>query len=282
MTLPTFTQFSDVTLALTGDLDNNFNVLAAMAATPCGVSGTNALTLTVMTNAPYVTQYYQLQAFIGVAVATNTGNVTAQVGSFSSLNVYKASASGPMLLAGGEIAAGDAFTLVYDSSLHAGAGGFHLYNIAVAGNYLPLSGGTISSLSVSGTLTATNASIASISAASLTSGSASITNLDSGKVSALSIVIGSGSTISSILSTTATLSFTVAPAGIATQTVILPGCAVNDTILLGLPASINPTLSFSGYVSSTGTISVVAYNMTASAITQSSLTFRISDISVVP
>ena len=57
---------------------------------------------------------------------TNTGPVTATVGSVGFLNVYKDTPGGPALLTGGEIVALNAFSLRYDPALNTGAGGFHL------------------------------------------------------------------------------------------------------------------------------------------------------------
>ena len=111
-------------------LDNNFVTIGAQAPIPCGVAGTNTLTLTQnatgVVPTTTITAYTSNMAFSGVASATNTGAVTATVGTVGALNVYKDTVSGPAALSGGEIVAGNAFTLLYDATLNTGAGGFHL------------------------------------------------------------------------------------------------------------------------------------------------------------
>lgn len=109
------------------ELDQNFNALGALVTIPCAVVGTNALTLTpAVTYAPTVALYANYQSFSGLAVAANSGAVTAQVGSLASLNVYKDTLAGPVLLTGGEIQAGNWIVLNYDFLINSGAGGFHL------------------------------------------------------------------------------------------------------------------------------------------------------------
>lgn len=149
MALPTFTQFSTLTTAGTPALDNNFLVLAAMSATPCAVVGTNSLTMTPLTNTPTVSQYNQLQAFSGIAAATNTGAVTATVGTLGSLPVYRDTSTGPVALTGSEIVVNNAFMLLYDAALNAGGGGFHL----VTGPAVKQSGDTLSNTTLTGTTT---------------------------------------------------------------------------------------------------------------------------------
>lgn len=111
-------------------LDNNFTTLGALVPIPCGIAGTNTLVLTQSTAGqvptPTIQGYSTNMLFSGIAASTNTGATTATVGSTGVLNVYKDSSSGPVLLSGGEIVAGNAISLRYDAALNTGAGGFHL------------------------------------------------------------------------------------------------------------------------------------------------------------
>lgn len=111
-------------------LDNNFTTVSAQAPIPCSVSGTNTLTLiqnagSVVPSA-VISAYTANMVFSGIAVGTNTGPVTATVGSVGALNVYKDTIIGPLPLTGLEIITGCAFSLQYDPALNSGAGGFHL------------------------------------------------------------------------------------------------------------------------------------------------------------
>ena len=124
------TQFENNTQNLLQALDNNFVTMSAAAPIPCSVSGTNTLTLTQnaagMVPSSTISFYSLNQIFSGIAASTNTGPVTATVGSVGFLNVYKDTPGGPALLTGGEIVGLNAFSLRYDSALNTGAGGFHL------------------------------------------------------------------------------------------------------------------------------------------------------------
>ena len=126
--------FAGVTSGTGAQLDADFAAVGALGVFPCTVAGTNTITMTLAANTPTISAYSNYLRFSGIAAATNTTAVTAQVGSLGSLNVYKDSPSGPIVLAGGEIVAGCAFVLVYDSALNSGAGGFHLIsNTAING-----------------------------------------------------------------------------------------------------------------------------------------------------
>src|SRR5271163_4619121 len=111
-------------------LDNNFTTFGALDPIPCTVAGTNTLTLTqsgagVVPSAA-IQGYTTNMSFNGIAAATNTTAVQAQIGSAGLINVYKDSSAGPVLLTGGEIVALCAFSLRYDAALAGGGGGFHL------------------------------------------------------------------------------------------------------------------------------------------------------------
>lgn len=119
--------FGSVTTAQTGWLDSNFNAVGLLGTLPCVVTGTNSLTLTPVAAIGQPTPTLQSQLrFSAIAVATNTGAVTANVAGLGVLNVYKDSPSGPVALTGSEIITGNYFVLSYDSTLNSNAGGYHL------------------------------------------------------------------------------------------------------------------------------------------------------------
>src|SRR5271154_220390 len=111
-------------------IDENFITFGALVPIPCGIAGTNTLTLTQsaigIVPSPAIQGYTTGMFFTGIAAATNTGAVQAQVGSAGLLNVYKDSLAGPVVLSGNEIVAACAISLRYDAALNSGAGGFHL------------------------------------------------------------------------------------------------------------------------------------------------------------
>lgn len=122
-----FTTFAAVTQISTPQFDANFQaVMAGGGAFLCTVSGTNALALTVTANAPIITALTSGMVFFGIVANTNTTSGTAAIGAFTARTIYKDSLTGPVLLVGGELVQNNAFWLSYDSTLAAGAGGFHL------------------------------------------------------------------------------------------------------------------------------------------------------------
>lgn len=122
------TLFAGVSSATGQQLDDNLTAASNQAPIPCSISGTNTITLTQKANTYTVTAYGNNMQLSGVASGTNSGAVTAQLGSLGALGVFKDSTAGPIALAGGEIVSGNAFTLLYDSALASGAGGFHLFS----------------------------------------------------------------------------------------------------------------------------------------------------------
>ncbi len=61
-----------------------------------------------------------------MAGATNNGATTIKVGALATLNAYKDTTAGPVVLAGGEIVQNCIVLATYDSTLNASAGGFHV------------------------------------------------------------------------------------------------------------------------------------------------------------
>jgi len=159
MSLPT--TFASLTTATGALLDGNFAALGALTPIPCGVAGTNVLTLSPAPNTPTVVSYADYGQFVTVAVSTNTGAVTAGVGSLASLGVYKDTTSGPAALVSNDVVAGNVVALVYDAALAAGAGGFHLVTLAQrpttgTGSTVLDTGATLTGATVSGAFRTTN------------------------------------------------------------------------------------------------------------------------------
>lgn len=155
------TLFAAVTQATGQQLDDNLTLTSAQAPIPCTVSGSNVLTLTQKTNVYSVTAYTNNMQFCGVFTGSNTLATTAQLGSLAALPIYKYTITGPTPLTGGECIAGNAFTLMYDSALNAGGGGFHLFS-AVQDVGTPLNPSSIK-LGVGATLSRYTSATASVS-----------------------------------------------------------------------------------------------------------------------
>lgn len=156
------TQFENNSQNQLSGLDNNFTTFGALVPIPCLVAGTNTLTLTQsaagMVPTPALTAYTTNVMFTGIAAATNTGPVTATVGSLGALPVYKDTAAGPVALTGNEIIALCAFSLRYDAALNGGGGGFHLNSTTsqvtspITPSFVQVNGGSTVTMELSGTV----------------------------------------------------------------------------------------------------------------------------------
>lgn len=117
--------------ALTGptlpELDTNLLTLAQASSLPCVVSGAaNALILTPVAGMPPVAALLNYMSFTAIAASTNSGATTVQIGAIPALNAYKDTPAGPVAMVGTEIVQNCAYSFVYDSTLNASAGGFHV------------------------------------------------------------------------------------------------------------------------------------------------------------
>jgi hypothetical protein len=112
-----------------GCLDNMFNQSAAMLHIPCSVSGTNALSLTPLTNCPALSSYNELGGYRFRAAATSSGPVTAQYNGLAFLNVYHG--DGVTQASTGDIVIGGQYGLIYSLLLNGGLGGFFLESPSV-------------------------------------------------------------------------------------------------------------------------------------------------------
>ena len=224
------------------ELDQDLAALGALGTIPCGVSGTNTLTLTQNADTPTTNAYANYMRFSGIAVADNTGATTARIGALGALNVYKDTPAGPVALSGGEIITDCAFTLIYDSALNSGAGGWHLVST-------PLSayGGSVS-----------------------------------GSLSTPRLLVGSSlATLTSLLSTNATVAFTVAPTQTEQdQNVTLAGVALGDQIAVGV-TTVPAGAMYSGHVPAAGTVALRLLNAGAASIGAFTVIARLTALRMV-
>jgi len=278
MTLPN--TFANETAPQMQELDENDAALSALGTIPCVASGTNALTMTPIPNkSADLTAYANYIRLSGIAAATNTASVTAQYPGLSALPVYKDSSSGPVALTGNEIISGCAFTLVYDSALNGGNGGFHLNaqtsvfgsqtltgTLQIGTTLAPgalLAVGTIGTLGFTASVAPATISAASLVAASLVS-SPRLSASTLASVAALAV----GATVSSLtrlLNTQATLAYgALTPNALQDVALTLPGVQILDTVHLGLP-TVAAGLLFNAFVPAAGTVNVRAANIQAAA-----------------
>lgn len=253
--------FGNKTQATGAQLDQNFTDLGALTPIPCTVGGTNTITLTPFTtDTPSVPSYQNYRQFTAVAAATNTGAATGKVGSLATLSIYKPSPSGPVSLVGGEIVAGVAFTLLYDSALNTGAGGFHLMESGA----VTFAGGSISGPIVgTGSLATITYPVAVFPL---------ITGNTLASVGRLSI--NGGPTISRILYTTASVSFAaMLPQTGSTANINLAGASVGDIVNISFFSAPSIGVKFSGYVPGTGSITLQAFNGTSGTVTPGGATY---------
>lgn len=277
----TITLFANLTAPTTPQLDANFIAYSVFGNIPCAVSGTNSLTLTQNSNTPNLTQLTNYIRFSGVFANSNTGALTLQVAGFSALNGYKDSPSGPTAFVGGECIANNAFTAVYDSTLNANAGGYHVStNTGFAGGTISgnvvLSGGILSvlggSLGASLTSTALLGNSLSITAQNITAQTLSISSV----ASVTKLFVGaSASSLTRMINGQGTLTYTITPANaVQDQTFTIAGIQTTDSLQLGLPASIPAGAGFTGFIAANGTVSLRLVNPTAATLGAATLTVK--------
>lgn len=127
------TVFAGLTNPTLPELDAVLNSAGLLGTIPCIVSGTNDLTMTPYSTPTVGTPPFVLQTNVlvsGIVATTNTGAMTANVNSTGALNIYKDTSSGPAVLIGGEMFAGNYFILAYDATLNSNTGGWHLMTSA--------------------------------------------------------------------------------------------------------------------------------------------------------
>lgn len=179
-TLTQYANTSTSTGASGQSLDNNFSLLGVLTPLPCACAGTNTLTFTQQTSGSgsdatsiALAAYENHVQISSIAAQTNSGAVTAQLGSLTALPVYKDSPTGPTALVGGEIVATCSFTLKYDSALNSGNGGWHLIaTTATVGStitpaFINVSGGIQAGSTLSATLQMMRTALATLTFTSI-------------------------------------------------------------------------------------------------------------------
>lgn len=273
----TWTTFANLTTPTLPELDANLAFLNGLVNIPCTVSGTNTLTVTPVAGGGTISSYSNYMVLRGIAAATNSGAVTANFAGIGALNVYKDTPAGPVVLTGNEIVLNCEFSLIYDSTLNASAGGFHLDTPNAGG----LSGQTVTVASI-------NATLGSLTSLSISNGyfaSASIATLSvaTGIATLSSVQLGSVvNALTRLQSTLASFSITsgnaLTPGQEAQATISFTGAAVNDQILVQ-PSSVSASLSYAGYVSAAGSVVFRVHNLApAATVTVSLFTVRLTDI----
>lgn len=253
----TWNTFANLTSISSIQWDQNYNILVQLATVPCAIAGTNtlALTISVPNGNPPITVYVNNQIFSGIATATNTGPVTAQVGTMTALNVYKDSPLGPALLTGGEMVIKNYIALAYDGALNSGAGGFHLQSASLTAGQI---NGNLS-------LPASTATL------SLPSSTSSV------QVGG-SLFVGQGSIagITHIVSSLASIAFTaIGPGAASLSSIVVTGAKQTDNINVGY-TTVSTGISYDGFVSAPNTVVVKASNITAGTVTPPSGIFRVT------
>lgn len=297
--------FASLTTIISSYWDDNYAALGALTPIPCGVTGTNALALSPLANTPSVSAYGNYMQFTGIVAATNSGATTAAVGSLGAKPVYRDTGGGPVALSGGELVTGTAFTLMYDTTLNSGGGGWHLSSSVVSGSFLPTSGGTLSgplsgtTVSLSGPLTAASASVTG----ALTGASASISgvaravsivatggitastgtiagNFGAATVTATDLVVGAGATVTRLLTALSTVTFTALnPQTTQDQTVTLTGVSVGDVVMAAPPSA--PTIGLvlaTPFVSANNSVVLRYANPTTNTLTPPAGAYRTTAI----
>lgn len=141
MSLPN--AFTSVTAATGAELDANFDAVAKLGIIPGVITGTNTLTHTPTADiTPTISAYSNYLRVAGIVAVSNTTAVTLKVGALAAKNVYLGDASGPAVLAGGELIADNMATFSYDSALNSGVGGWHLVSMIPVTEMLDLIGNT--------------------------------------------------------------------------------------------------------------------------------------------
>lgn len=202
-------------------LDTMFNIAGAAGAIPCTATGTNAITLTPVTNYYLPAAYANYQIVSFVAANNATGAVTIQLGALAFVNLYMPSG---LQANSGDINANVYYIAAYNGALNSGSGGFQVFNAStpsviqpVVGSFKNLfiaNGGTPDSqVAVTadqvmlGTAGGGTARVTSVNV-TISTGTNGANGLDSGTIAQATWysvwVIYNGSTIAGLLSTSAT------------------------------------------------------------------------------
>jgi len=268
--MTTWTTFAALTGPTLPELDANFSILYNLTNIACTVAGSaNALLLTPNPTAATITSYQQNMWLTGIAVNTNSGAATAQLTGLGALPIYNDTVNGPTALTGGEIVALTAFSLIYDSALNSGGGGFHLRtgNVVLTGQTLTMAGASVTGNITSGSLAVT--------------GPSSLTSLNvTGPASLASLSINGGTPILRYNTAVTTVVFTaITPQTSQDHTITFAGVQLSDNIAIGWSVTPTASIVFSAFPSAAGSVVMRALNpITNQTITPGTLTVRLTQI----
>lgn len=114
-----------------------FAIVGGMGAIPCTATGTNAITLTPVTNYYLPAAYANFQMVGFTAAASSTGSVTIRIGALSFVNLYMPSG----LQAGsGDIVLNNFYIAAFNGALNSGSGGFQVFNASTPSVIQPVQG----------------------------------------------------------------------------------------------------------------------------------------------
>ena len=268
--MTTWTTFAALTGPTLPELDANFSILYNLTNIACSVAGgANALTLTPSPTAATITGYQQNMWLTGIALNSNTGAATAQLQGLAALPIYNDTSNGPTALTGGEIVALTAFSLIYDSALNSGGGGFHLRtgNVVLTGQTLTMAGASVTGNILGGSLNISGpATFSTVTA----TGPASVGTLS----------INGGTPILRFNTAVTSVVFTaITPQTSQDQTITFAGVKLSDNIAIGWSVTPTASIIFSAFPSAAGSVVMRALNpITNQTITPGTLTVRLTQI----
>jgi len=106
-------------------LDTMFNLVGAQGAIPCTATGTNAITVTPITNYYLPAAYANYQIVSFVAVANASGAVTIRLGALAFVKLFMPSG---IQANSGDININDFYIAAFNGALDSGNGGFQVFN----------------------------------------------------------------------------------------------------------------------------------------------------------
>lgn len=119
-------------------IDTMFNIAGGMGQIPCTATGTNAITLTPITNYYLPAAYANFQMVGFTAAASSTGAVTIRIGALAFVNLYMPTG---LQANNGDIIANNFYICAFNAALNTGSGGFQVFNASTPNVIQPVAGG---------------------------------------------------------------------------------------------------------------------------------------------
>lgn len=202
-------------------LDTMFDIAGAAGAIPCTATGTNAITLTPITNFYQPPAYADYQIVSFTAANSASGPVTIQLGALAFINLYMPSG---LQANSGDIISGHFYIAAYIGTLNTGSGGFQIFNASTPSVVQPIQSGFKNLKITNGGTPTTQVAVtadqvmlqtaaggaAAVRSVNVTisTGTSGANGLDSGSVASSTFyavyVIFNGSTIAGLISLSAT------------------------------------------------------------------------------